>query len=282
MMLVVGLLGEAEVENLDLTQAHAGAAFAATAFQPDVGGLDVAVDQILFMGGRQSLCDLTADPRHFGNRQFALALQAIVERFAFEKLDGQKRDAAVLADLEDVDDVFVLELGGGAGLAHEAVLGRGVASDLRQHRLEGDLALESRVLRQKDDAHAAAASTFSTRYEPSRPSSSAACGGLSKPSNSSCSSGGAGIVRVSSRPPCGRTKSDSVSRIFAGGSVCSSVGRGPVDGTNVAAHLGHLTFPFAASISFRPAWQAGQDIMRADRQNSWQIRHNDQEVFGMG
>ena len=56
-----------------------------------------------------ALGDLPADAQHFRQRQLGFALEAVIERFAFQELHGQEGDAAVLADLIDGDDVVVLE-----------------------------------------------------------------------------------------------------------------------------------------------------------------------------
>ena len=72
----------------------------------------------------------------------ALALEPVVERLALEELHGQERDAAILADLVDGDDVIVLDWRGRlrprAGSARRPTASGG---QRRQHRLEGDEAL---------------------------------------------------------------------------------------------------------------------------------------------
>ena len=141
-----GRVRQAEIEDL-----HA----AFFALQPDVGRLDVPVDQTAFVGGRQALGHFPADAQHFRQRQLALALKAVVQRLAFEELHGQEGDAAVLADLVDGDDVIVLEGGRRPGLAQETLLGRVAGGQAGQHGLQGDETLQLGILGLEDDAHAA-------------------------------------------------------------------------------------------------------------------------------
>ncbi len=101
--------------------------------------------------------DLPADPQHFLDGQGAGALEPSVERLAAEEFHRQKRDAAVLADLVDVDDVIVLDRRGGLGFAQESLLGDGGNTEPGEHRLERDRPLEQRVFGLEDHAHAAAA-----------------------------------------------------------------------------------------------------------------------------
>ena len=149
----LGRLGQAEIE--DFHPAAGGGV------QPDVGRLDVAVDQPVLVRRRQPPGDFPAQFQDLVHRQrsgFALLLlEVILQRHALEQLHGQERHAAVLADLVDGDDVVVLDLGGGAGLAQEAFAGDLALGHLRQHGLEGDGALQLRVLGQEDHPHAALA-----------------------------------------------------------------------------------------------------------------------------
>ena len=141
--------GQAEIEDLDPSLMGG--------IEPDVAGLDVAVDQAAFVGGGQPLGDLPADPQHLGDARLAALLQPLVQRHALEELHRQEGDAVVLIDLEDGDDVVVVDGGHGLGLAQEALAGAGVGGQAGQHRLEGDEAFQLEVFGLVDDAHAAAA-----------------------------------------------------------------------------------------------------------------------------
>ena len=113
------------------------------------------MDQLPLVRRRQTQRDLAADAQHLGHRQLALALQALVERLAFEELHGQEGHAAVLADLVDGDDVIVLDRCRRPRLAQEALPGRCAGGQRRQHRLERHQPRQLRVLGPEDDAHAA-------------------------------------------------------------------------------------------------------------------------------
>ena len=63
----------------------------------------------------------------------------------------------LLLDGVDGDDVLVADGGGGAGLAQEALAGRGRGGQSRGHDLDGDDAVQHLVERLEDDAEAAAA-----------------------------------------------------------------------------------------------------------------------------
>src|SRR3989442_296520 len=94
---------QAEVQNLDTAFAR---------LEPDVAGLDVAVDQALIVSGGQPVSDLAADAQDLARRQDRLASQPVAQRLALQKLHGEKEDAALLTDLVDAHDVVVGKLGG--------------------------------------------------------------------------------------------------------------------------------------------------------------------------
>ncbi|MFO0960659.1 MAG: hypothetical protein U0800_25025 [Isosphaeraceae bacterium] len=137
--------GEAEVENLD--PARAG-------FQPEVAGLDVAVDQALLVGRDQAAEDVLRHLDHGERRRpFRLGLQPGGQRGALEQLHRQERQALRLADLVDRYDVVALERGHGAGFAEEPLAGLGVGGGLATHHLQADEALQPGVFRQENDPH---------------------------------------------------------------------------------------------------------------------------------
>ena len=126
-------------------------------FEPDVGRLDVAVDEAARVRRRQPLGHLPADPQHLRRRRPRAGPQRRPERLALQQGHRQVRDAAVLGDLVDDDDVVVLDGRLGAGLAEEPGLGGRVAGHLREHDLQRDGAAEGGILGLEDDAHAAVA-----------------------------------------------------------------------------------------------------------------------------
>ena len=140
--------GEAEVEDPD--PAPGG-------FEPDVGRLDVAVDQPARVGRRQPLGDLAADPERLVDRRSALATEPGVERLPLEQGHGDEGDPAVLTDVVDGDDVVVIQGRDRLGLAEEPEPVRGDRRQGRPHRLERDRPPELGVLRVEDDPHPARA-----------------------------------------------------------------------------------------------------------------------------
>ena len=60
-------------------------------FQPDVGRLDIAMQQASCMGRRQPLGDLAADPDDFRNAQSTGAGKMVLEGFAVEQLQDKER-----------------------------------------------------------------------------------------------------------------------------------------------------------------------------------------------
>ena len=145
--------GQAEVEDLDPP--------ALGLLDPQVGRLDVPVDQPLVLGRRQPAEHVPRDLEDGRGRDRPLAaLEPVVKGPAVEEFHGQEGDAVVLADLIDGHDVVGLDGRGGAGFAEEAggrVLDGG---HLGPHDLEGDGPLESVVLGAEDVAHAPLAEQF--------------------------------------------------------------------------------------------------------------------------
>ena len=138
-------LGQAEVEDFHPARLPV---------EPDVARLNVAVDQLAFVGGGQSRGRLPADAQHLGQRQPAFALQPIFQRLALQERHGQEGHAPVFIHMVDRDDVLVLDGGRGLGLAQEALPGGGVAGQRGPNDLEGHAAPELPVLGLEDDAHA--------------------------------------------------------------------------------------------------------------------------------
>src|SRR5205085_1668174 len=76
---------------------------------------------------------------------------------AFEVGHGEEEGAADLADVVDGAEVGVVDGGGGAGLAEEALARLRAVAGGEGGDLEGDAAVELRVVRQVDRPHAALA-----------------------------------------------------------------------------------------------------------------------------
>ena len=126
--------------------------------EEDVRGLDVAVDDAHLVGVAQALEDLQNDgdpPRDGQGRHLLHGREQVAT--PQELHDDVGRAVRVVAEVVDRHHVGVGEPGHRAGLALEALLVLGMLRDLGEHHLQGDLALEERVERLVDDAHASAA-----------------------------------------------------------------------------------------------------------------------------
>ena len=88
------------------------------------------------------------------------ARDAMLQRHAVQKLHGDEGLAVLLADVVDGADVGMIQRGSGPGFAAEAVQGLRVAGDLVGQELEGDEAMQPRVLGLVDHTHTAAAELF--------------------------------------------------------------------------------------------------------------------------
>ena len=139
-----GQLGEAEVEDLHL----------AVLGQHEVRRLDVAMDDAGVMGPRQPARHLQGDVDRLADGQRA-AGDARPQRLAGVERHGDEQ-ATVLGAVDVVDgaDVRVVEGGGAARFAVEAIAGRRVPGEVRRQELERDMALEVRVEGLVHDPHA--------------------------------------------------------------------------------------------------------------------------------
>src|SRR5579872_1070112 len=142
-------LSQAEIENLGL------AAFS----DEDVGGLDVAMDDALGVGGIESVGDLNSYLHQRAGLQGAPQHQ-VGESAALEILHGQEGATIVLADFEYGANIGMIEGGGGAGFALKTLQSLGIARQVLGEKLERDHAAEASVFRLVDHTHAAATELF--------------------------------------------------------------------------------------------------------------------------
>ena len=133
----------------------------------DVLGLEVAVDDALFVRGGETLRHLLRDRDHARQRQRVAAAQDLRQRLAFDERHRQVLDAVDLAEVVNADDVLVGDLAREHQLALEALfeLLRGGRVRLRRrtnhldrHR-DAELVVEGLV----DGAHAAGAEQLQDR-----------------------------------------------------------------------------------------------------------------------
>ncbi len=89
------------------------------------------------------------------HRELALAAEPVAQGLALDVRHGEPQPAPGLAGVEDREDVGMLEPGGEADLALEA-LGAERRGELRVEQLEGDRAVVLEVRREPDRGHAAA------------------------------------------------------------------------------------------------------------------------------
>jgi hypothetical protein len=147
-------LCETEVENLHRSVRR----------DLDVRGLQVAVDDPLFMRDFEGLGDLPRDIQHLSERKSAALLmqirrvrERVCERGALDELENQ--EANVVGFLEAVDraDVGMVERREHSRFAFEARQSIGMPGERRWQNLDGDIAPELRIVRTVDFAHAARA-----------------------------------------------------------------------------------------------------------------------------
>jgi hypothetical protein len=137
--------GDAEVGDLH----RAGRA------DEDVRRLDVAVDETSGVGEAEGGGDLAGDLRRLLRREVAVGAQDVGQRAPVDVLHGDEVRGGVLAPIEDVDDVRVVEVGGRLGLAAEALDEVGVDGELGEQHLDRHLTVEQAVVAQEDLGHAA-------------------------------------------------------------------------------------------------------------------------------
>ena len=135
-------LGEAEVENLDPS----------VVCDIDVGGLDVAMDDPLGVGGGKPRRNLGRDVEHARAAQRAGG-QILLERLSLQQLHGDKRLSVLLASFVDRADVRMVQRGGRARLVQEPIDRGSIVRDGRRQQFDGDLPLEGDVLGPVDDTH---------------------------------------------------------------------------------------------------------------------------------
>jgi hypothetical protein len=141
-----GNLGQAEIQNLGvLALGH-----------KNVGGLDVAVNNTLRMRGVQPIGNLNGK----GEQSFCIERfprNQMFQRRPVQKLHGDERLLAVLADLVDGADIGMIESRRGTRLATKPLQGLGVAQQFIRQEFQRHGAAQIGVLSLVDNAHAAAA-----------------------------------------------------------------------------------------------------------------------------
>src|SRR5712692_9495030 len=107
------------------------------------------------VSGLQGVGDLDTQLQQLAGRE-GLGGDAVLQRLPFQKLHDDEGPAFIFADVVDGADVGVVEGGGGARFALEALERLAIARKLLGQKLQGDAAAEARVFGLVNHAHAAA------------------------------------------------------------------------------------------------------------------------------
>ena len=122
----------------------------------DVVRLQIAVNDAFGMCSRETKRDLCGEVRRFAKRKGPLP-QHRCQRLAFEQFRHDVRDAAVHANVEHRHDVRVVECGRYPRLLFETPQTVGALGKRRRQHFHGDTAVQARVERAVDLAHATCA-----------------------------------------------------------------------------------------------------------------------------
>ena len=125
------------------------------AFEQDVVGLDVAVDDAGGVGGVEGLADLGQQVDRLLGRQRP-GRDPLLQVAAVDQAHRDDQLVVLLARVVDRDDVGVIEAGGEARLAQEPLAEALVAAEVAGDHLQRHLAIEGEMGRPVDDAHPAA------------------------------------------------------------------------------------------------------------------------------
>ena len=111
------------------------------------------------MGDIKSVGDLNTNVEDGVHRERTPG-DAVLECFAFEQLHHKKCFPFKFLNVVNRADVGMIQGGGGAGFAAEALEGLRILAQLLREEFEGDAAAQLEVFGGVDDAHAAATELF--------------------------------------------------------------------------------------------------------------------------
>ena len=120
--------------------------------------LDVAVDDACFVRGGERTGHLCDQVERDTNRQCAWH-QAFAQSLAFDVFGDEVIDALSLTDFMNRDDVRMIERRSSARFLLETQDAVAVGAEFRRQQFDSNLALQSRIVRQPNFAHAACAQT---------------------------------------------------------------------------------------------------------------------------
>src|SRR6185503_14004812 len=126
---------------------------------PEVGGLQVAVDDAFGVGRLEAVGELDAEADDLIDRQRAES-ELGLEPLAGDQLQHQEIDPRVAAELVDRADIRMVQAGDGERFAVEAAAGAVVSEHAGRQHLQRDVAIEMLVVGAVDDTHPAGADLF--------------------------------------------------------------------------------------------------------------------------
>ena len=128
----------------------------ATFSDENIGGLNVAMDDVLGMRSIQGIGNLGTDIQNSLEVHWP-ACNQMLERVAFEILHGDEQPPLMLGDLIDGANVGVIQSRGGAGFATKTLEGLRILGNVIGQKFEGDEAAEFCVFGLVNNAHATTA-----------------------------------------------------------------------------------------------------------------------------
>jgi len=137
---------EAEVQNFGV----------AARGDENIGGLDIAMQDALGVGGVERVSDVDADVQQAVEFQ-RRTVDQVFERGAFHELHNQECAAIFFADIVDSADIGVIQRGSSFGFAAESLQRCGIPGERIGKKFDGDEAFEAGVLRFVDNAHSSTA-----------------------------------------------------------------------------------------------------------------------------
>ena len=139
-------LGQTEIQNLGVPALG----------DKNVGRLDVAMNNALGMRGVESVGNLRLQARATVSFSTGLPADVVLQGHAVQKFHGDECLAVLLANVVDGADVGMVQRGRGLGFALKTSECLRVAGNFLGQELEGNEAMQPRVLSLVDHAHPAA------------------------------------------------------------------------------------------------------------------------------
>src|SRR5262249_51206709 len=126
-------------------------------FEPNVGGLDIAVDQVGLMGRRQAKRTFAAKPQYFFQTDPAFPFAATIYRRTYAETHRQERYSLILADMVDGDNMIMSDGRIHFGFMQKPLAGLLLVRSAGKHGFDGHNPIQVGIQRTKYDAHASGA-----------------------------------------------------------------------------------------------------------------------------